>query len=608
MLILIAFSVFSSACCVLLLLLQGHLLVGLPCGPRLNCLPARALSVFCNVMALPAKTRTPSKFHANPQFSTLRLFNSATSPYIALSCRNTPQVPRASRLSVHTNPQHQQTPRAREATDATDSTDRLRLVPPPLNEPNRDTSHQENKIQPQKKNKEMPSDPIRRYKSPADLTRAHPPSPSPTPPNPNTTTTHPSRTRTTRPRTTPYLPTPTELFLLSLYPTLLTLGSLYALLNPSEIHQQQHHLASLAAHAAPSYFARKDNVFNTLFVKKGWAWISGAFAVFLFTHPAMRGDVTARVRAGVRWVVVTGWWVVVTRWFFGPGLVDRGFLWSGGACELGADTASGGNGNGVMVGSAVECKGMGGRWKGGHDVSGHVFLLVLGSWFLVQEVGWVVARRGSHVAEERSVVMGDGAVKGAGVEGRRERDEGGVVAAVEGLGHGGRFAVVVVGLCAWMLLMTAIYFHTWLEKVRLFGFELALFLEKPADRRPTAQRAPVRPGRAVRHIHPPALGSCLARCRWAPGDLVSSGLVIDCDSAECPTPVLFSVCSGWPDRLVRTPVSPQSLAGTGTVHRPDMTSSKKLFVSSLGAPITFPPATHSLLTLASHTRFPRPPP
>lgn len=33
------------------------------------------------------------------------------------------------------------------------------------------------------------------------------------------------------------------------------------------------------------------------------------------------------------------------------------------------------------------------------------------------------------------------------------------------MGLGGKFAVGVIGLSVWMLLMTAIYFHTWFEKV-----------------------------------------------------------------------------------------------------------------------------------------------
>ncbi|KAK3899530.1 hypothetical protein C8A05DRAFT_36858, partial [Staphylotrichum tortipilum] len=44
---------------------------------------------------------------------------------------------------------------------------------------------------------------------------------------------------------------------------------------------------------------------------------------------------------------------------------------------------------------------------------------------------------------------------------------------LEVLGHGGRMAAVVVGLSAWMLLMTAIYFHTWFEKLTGLLFALA---------------------------------------------------------------------------------------------------------------------------------------
>jgi hypothetical protein len=63
--------------------------------------------------------------------------------------------------------------------------------------------------------------------------------------------------------------------------------------------------------------------------------------------------------------------------------------------------------------------------------------------------------------------MPDGAVKGAGVEAekREKQDEGVVLTVLDALGHGGTMVAVVVGLCGWMLLMTAIYFHTWFEKV-----------------------------------------------------------------------------------------------------------------------------------------------
>ena len=128
--------------------------------------------------------------------------------------------------------------------------------------------------------------------------------------------------------------------------------------------------------------------------------------------------------------------------------------------------------------TATACKSMGGKWNGGHDISGHVFLLVLGSFFLIQEVGWVAARWSRYLREERSVVMHDGAVKGAGVEDlvRREENKDGLALGwLEALGRGGTLAAGVVGLSGWMLLMTAIYFHTWFEKVS-FGLWYCLRL------------------------------------------------------------------------------------------------------------------------------------
>ena len=114
--------------------------------------------------------------------------------------------------------------------------------------------------------------------------------------------------------------------------------------------------------------------------------------------------------------------------------------------------------------TSVACKAAGGKWKGGHDISGHVFLLTLGTAFLMQEVGWPLMKWMGWGREERSVVMGDGAVKGAQVE---IKDAGTDMTPDRGLGYGGKFAVAVMGLNLWMLLMTAIYFHTWFEKVSL---------------------------------------------------------------------------------------------------------------------------------------------
>ncbi|KAI2462993.1 inositol phospholipid synthesis and fat-storage-inducing TM-domain-containing protein [Annulohypoxylon bovei var. microspora] len=279
-------------------------------------------------------------------------------------------------------------------------------------------------------------------------------------------------------RNSPYLPTPLETLVLLAYPTVLVFGALFSVLSPQTRAAaydpvRQSHVAG----EAPSYFARKDNVFNVLFVKQGWAWITAAFVAWVATHPVFSDNSSSssssssgngseagamrRVKAVLRWALVTAWWVLVTQWCFGAPIIDRGFRFTGGRCAGAREAVSEGAADAAELLTAAACRAAGGRWSGGHDISGHVFLLVLGSCFLAQEVGWVVCRAGGWgwAGDERCVVMSDGAVKGAGVEAER-------VAAPEerALGFGGRFAAAVVALCLWMLLMTAIYFHTWFEK------------------------------------------------------------------------------------------------------------------------------------------------
>lgn len=315
--------------------------------------------------------------------------------------------------------------------------------------------------------------PSRRYKSPSQLASSIPTTTTRTAriTSTSTSTSHVHPTQ----RNTPYLPTPTELALLAAYPALLVFGALFSLVSPET--RAAPYDAGRQAHAqdpalAPSYFARKDNLFNVLFVKRGWAWITLAFFAFVLTHPALAARARARAHASARWALVTAWWVLVTQWCFGPALIDRGFRFTGGRCEaaLGEKEHAGWAGmDKADALTAAACKASGGAWRGGHDISGHVFLLVLGSFFLLQEVGWVAARWAGYLGEERSVVMHDSAVKGAGIEAQRRGDggsDGGVDSVLEALGHGGSLAAAVIGLCGWMLLMTAIYFHTWFEKVR----------------------------------------------------------------------------------------------------------------------------------------------
>ncbi|RDA94784.1 hypothetical protein CP533_4224 [Ophiocordyceps camponoti-saundersi (nom. inval.)] len=272
------------------------------------------------------------------------------------------------------------------------------------------------------------------------------------------TTTHGARSDPPLPpaRHSPYLPTPLERLATGIYPLILVFGAVFSLLSPET--RAAAYDAGAQAHAqaeAPSYFARKANVFNVVFVKRGWGWTTFAFVFFVLAglRPASASATSVvermRLQACLRWAFATAWWLLVTQWCFGPPIIDRGFRWSGGKCE-GREGLAGDE----FLLTSVACRAAGGKWRGGHDISGHVFLLVLGSLFLAQEVAWPVLR--ARRRDERCVFMADGAVKGAGVEAAAVLDSG--------FGVAGKTALAVVAMKLWMLLMTAIYFHTWFEK------------------------------------------------------------------------------------------------------------------------------------------------
>lgn len=265
-------------------------------------------------------------------------------------------------------------------------------------------------------------------------------------------------------RTSPLLPTFLERIALGLFPAILVFGTIFSMVSPSTRSKAWDHVAQTHKHEPgfePSYFARKSNVFNVYFVKVGWAWQTAAILAFAALHPALP-SIKAKAQAGIRWALVTGVWVLVTQWCFGPALIDRGFRWTGGMCDLAEFGLATGTAGSAEVLTAVACKASGGKWKGGHDISGHVFLLVLGSGMLMNEVGWAVARWTGRASEERRVVMADGAVKSVNVEAEAGFAKGKGQAA---FGMGGKFALGVLAVNLWMLLMTAIYFHTWFEKV-----------------------------------------------------------------------------------------------------------------------------------------------
>ena len=266
----------------------------------------------------------------------------------------------------------------------------------------------------------------------------------------------------------PFLPTPLEAILLSIYPGTLLLGSIFSTLHPvTRNARYQPQLQSYPPGEAPSYFAKKSNVFNQYFVKIGWFWTTLAFVLLLISHsslgPPLKLQITKRrIQALTRYALVTIVWIAVTQWFFGPAIIDRSFKWTGGQCEIVHDTFEGemkrqemGDVREVVTNAA--CKAIGGQWAGGHDISGHVFLLILGSTMLWLELLPAVLKM-EGLREARRVVTGDGLVRSASIEAEDSSSKQGKH---DELGIGISAALGVAGLSWWMLLMTAAYFHTW---------------------------------------------------------------------------------------------------------------------------------------------------
>ncbi|KAL4922654.1 inositol phospholipid synthesis and fat-storage-inducing TM-domain-containing protein [Aspergillus aurantiobrunneus] len=277
--------------------------------------------------------------------------------------------------------------------------------------------------------------------------------------SPLSSTPTPPPTTTTQSRFTP----PATALLV--YPATLVLGSLFSVLSPTA-HQPP---TPAEAQAKPiNYFARKDNIFNLYFVKIGWIWFTIAFALLVIAHPPSPSRGKRQAQALARYALATAVWYATTQWFFGPAIIDRSFVVTGGKCEaVLAELHERRDEKGVLGAGADEpfgiyltaaaCKAAGGAWRGGHDVSGHVFMLVLLTAVLGFEALGVMAQGEAVNVEENGK--------------KAEESDSGSESAVRTWTL--RFVGGVFGLGWWMLLMTAIWFHTWLEKANGLLISLA---------------------------------------------------------------------------------------------------------------------------------------
>ncbi|RHZ59719.1 putative inositol phospholipid biosynthesis protein Scs3 [Aspergillus thermomutatus] len=256
---------------------------------------------------------------------------------------------------------------------------------------------------------------------------------------------------------------------LLIYPVTLLVGSLFSVLSPTaqgsrqSAHRRPAPLApsiasdvNLSPPNPVNYFARKDNIFNLYFVKVGWLWTTLAFVSLLVSQPAYTAPSAHQPRrlaqAALRYTLATLVWYLTTQWFFGPPIIDRSFVITGGKCERvmaetsGSPAAAVAQEESVSAGveklfTAAACKAAGGAWMGGHDAVGAMKAVSAG------------VEGGKKMDGEVSDQSEGGKVQG-------QSEEEGDWMRTWSL----RLVGAVVGLGWWMLFMTSIWFHTWLEK------------------------------------------------------------------------------------------------------------------------------------------------
>ena len=260
-------------------------------------------------------------------------------------------------------------------------------------------------------------------------------------------------------------------YLLLVYPVILALGSLYSILSPVAAPPTEALAPGIASDLnAPhlhesNYFAGKHNVVNIYFVKIGWFWTTLAFLLLqATTRPSPANAQKHYVQSALRYALVTFSWILTTQWFFGPPLIDRSFALTGGHCEpqLHNTTSLKEAVDMTMITSGVVCKAAGGRWRGGYDISGHVFMLVLSSAFLLYEL-YMSDRDSAHP----SVSPRAAAALAHDMTEEERKSVGGWETEWQARVRiwTRYFVYTVVGMDFWMLMMTAIWFHTWLEKL-----------------------------------------------------------------------------------------------------------------------------------------------
>ncbi|KAL5506944.1 hypothetical protein ACEPAH_6400 [Sanghuangporus vaninii] len=222
-----------------------------------------------------------------------------------------------------------------------------------------------------------------------------------------------------------------------------------------------------------SYFARKTNILNTVFIKRAWGWTTGAFLALWFTYPSTANDsgshrrvMTGRERLK-KWLAATSVWMVFAAWFFGPALLERLTSFSGGECVVRLPSgrvhpvpleycysrtvlSPASHPELFFIPPLVFDEENLEDWESrprlmrGHDVSGHIFLLTMSVLFLADMI----------------------------------RPSLSLPSALRSTAHNCAITATAILMAIWLfaIWMTSVYFHTPFEKLTGYTLGLAGFL------------------------------------------------------------------------------------------------------------------------------------
>ncbi|KAI5949884.1 hypothetical protein KGF54_005361 [Candida jiufengensis] len=211
-----------------------------------------------------------------------------------------------------------------------------------------------------------------------------------------------------------------------------------------------------------NYYNQKGNFINQFFVKKGWGWTTLIIILFytFVIIPKSNNKPKTLALGVIKYLVVTFWWILFTQWCFGLPIMDKIFVYTGGVCQL--DTSV--NQPHTFIQdletlvwksssvSSYHCRKLKGNWSGGHDPSGHVFLMIHSSIYLYLEIENYITW--NYLVHELKLLKNK--------QLKNPLDIVQLVIEISTIG--------LIGLWWFMLLMTNVYFHSILEKLVGLGF------------------------------------------------------------------------------------------------------------------------------------------